>query len=74
MNGDMSKCGACGANLKDGLGVDSHFYQVDYGDVCGDGEIGDIIEYYCPQCGVTIDSDQAEYIHNEWDLGGKGEQ
>lgn len=68
MNGDMRKCSACGANLVDGLGVDSHCYQVDDGSVCGEPEFGDIIGYYCPSCGADVSDEQADFIHNEWEL------
>ena len=74
MNGDMGKCKTCGHNLVETLGVDSHVYQVDNGEYCDSDVYGDIIGYYCPECGADVPQEQADYVHNEWDLrdlGGK---
>lgn len=63
-----SLCPNCGADLnKEGVGYDNHCYQVTYPDgSCGDLEIGDVIEYYCPLCGERLPEKLAWEIVDEW--------
>lgn len=63
----MYKCKKCGAVLDEaGIGYDSHCYQVETYDGMGDVEYGDIIEFYCPECGGEIPSDTAIAVSEMW--------
>lgn len=55
-------CEHCYSDLDhEGIGYDSHCYQVEYPDEGGmsELEIGDTIEYYCPVCGGKIRDENA---------------
>lgn len=61
-------CPHCGADLDhEGIGYDSHCFQIEYPDGCmGDLEIGDTEEYYCPVCGKQVPDDDAWELIKKW--------
>lgn len=63
----MEKCEKCGHNLVETLGVDSHVYQIDNGEYCDSDVYGDIIGYYCPECGADVSQEQADRVHKAWE-------
>lgn len=66
------KCKACGYDLTERLGVDSHVYQIDNGETCDNDVYGDIIGYYCPECGADVPTEQADYVHDKWEERNNG--
>lgn len=63
-----SLCPHCGADLNhEGIGYDSHCYQVEYPDQSwGNLEVGDVIKYYCPLCGTSLPDKLAWEIVDKW--------
>lgn len=57
MSKEKVLCPHCEANLlEEGIGRTSQYHQIFYPNGnCDDIEYGDLIEYYCPSCGKTID-------------------
>ena len=61
-------CDNCGHNLCKGIAHDCHYYIVEYSiDDLSDGEIGNTIDYYCPECGQSISSEIYGKVINEWE-------
>lgn len=61
-------CPHCGADLnEEGIGYDSHYYQVEYPDGSWSSpDYGDIITRYCPACGEEIDDHLANALTDSW--------
>lgn len=60
-------CEHCGADLSvKGVGVDSHYYEVEYQFGFGDAEVGDVLDYYCPVCYELVSDEQYEEVRDGW--------